>query len=692
MNLPDTKDEPVQNPYNNRKMLPHDSDMFFGRESEIRQITDSLMKANPESVSIVGERRIGKSSLANRIFHKIRADEKMIAVFLDCDGLENTCTTRENFFLVLAEKFSEFQERFDGYYGDKLFRDYISFRNFIKKEAANGFRFAVFIDEFETLPEQAFADDSFFSNLRFLANGPNYHLAFVTVSCKSLKEMTHKDIQSSGFWNIFSTKIIGLLDEKTATDLRVYGFKKAGFSLEEDEHEACIEYAGEFPFFIQLVCDHIFDAKYSKEEWDRDNTEFKLLEYYENIWENRNNYDQKILKNLVSGDKIQAVFDLKKLKMRGILKNKNGDYYPFSEYFSTLLRTHLKTEKAIEKTENRMKIFISYATEDFETANRIYSDLKQKHVSPWLDRHDLLPGQNWKFAIRQAIKTSDYYLILLSSKSVSKRGFVQKEMRMALDILDEIPESGSFIIPVRLNECEPLDERLQNIHTVDMFPSYEDGLNQLLRVFCPASTNNNIPAPATTSPATLFDPSRKIRILFMEANPVDTGKLRLDEEFREIKNRIQQSEFRDRFELVCEWAVRVDDIMRCLMSHKPDIVHFSGHGEYGEILLENNDGTAYAVPAGALSKLFSLLKDNIRCVVLNACYTEPQAKSISEHIDYVVGMSTAIKDKAAINFASSFYQALGFGRDIETAFDLGCLQIEMKGLNEQDTPKLLKRP
>jgi hypothetical protein len=91
----------------------------------------------------------------------------------------------------------------------------------------------------------------------------------------------------------------------------------------------------------------------------------------------------------------------------------------------------------------------------------------------------------------------------------------------------------------------------------------------------------------------------------------------------------------------------------------------------------------------ALSALFSILKDNIRCVVLNACYSEKQARAIAEHIECVIGMSNAIGDLASIDFSVAFYRALAYGRDVKTAFDLGCLQIDFNNLNEQDVPKLL---
>jgi hypothetical protein len=183
---------------------------------------------------------------------------------------------------------------------------------------------------------------------------------------------------------------------------------------------------------------------------------------------------------------------------------------------------------------------------------------------------------------------------------------------------------------------------------------------------------------------------RPIKILFLAANPSDTSQLRLDEEIRSIDQALRQAEFRDRFDVKQQWAVRVVDLQGHLLRHKPDVVHFSGHGTAAsEIILEDHQGKSQPVSSRALSQLFSVLKDNIRCVVLNACYSEQQAQAIAAHIDCVIGMSKAIGDSAAVSFAEAFYQALGYGRNVRAAFDLGCLQIDLKGLNEQDTPKLL---
>jgi hypothetical protein len=184
--------------------------------------------------------------------------------------------------------------------------------------------------------------------------------------------------------------------------------------------------------------------------------------------------------------------------------------------------------------------------------------------------------------------------------------------------------------------------------------------------------------------------SSVIKILFLAANPKDTPPLRLDEEIRAIDNALLQAKFRDRFDIKQHWAVRVFDLQGYLLRYKPDIVHFSGHGNSSSgIILEDEIGNSHEVSPRALSQLFSVLKDKMRCVVLNACYSENQAKAIAEHIDCVIGMSRAISDNAAIEFAQSFYQGLGYGRDVKTSFDLGCVEIDLKNLNEESTPKIV---
>jgi hypothetical protein len=184
----------------------------------------------------------------------------------------------------------------------------------------------------------------------------------------------------------------------------------------------------------------------------------------------------------------------------------------------------------------------------------------------------------------------------------------------------------------------------------------------------------------------------KIKILFFSGNPEGTTPLKLDEEAREIQTKVRAAEYRDSLELITRWAVRPDDLLQSLNEHKPHIVHFSGHGSpTEEIILLDQQGNPKPVSKAALVSLFYTLKDNIRVVLLNACFSRPQAEAITEEIDCAIGMTRAIGDEAAIAFAASFYRAIGFGRSIREAFDQGKTALLLEGIPEENIPELVTR-
>jgi hypothetical protein len=185
----------------------------------------------------------------------------------------------------------------------------------------------------------------------------------------------------------------------------------------------------------------------------------------------------------------------------------------------------------------------------------------------------------------------------------------------------------------------------------------------------------------------------RVRILFLAANPLNTDRLRLDEEVRTIDETLHLAEFRNRFDLVQHWAVRFSDVDDYLLRHTPHIVHFAGHGSAaGEIVLEDATGQPQSVPPAALTQLFHILKDNVRCVVLNGCFSFLQAEAIAQEVDCVIGMTAQISDNAAIYFASGFYRGLGNGHDVQAAFELGCREIIEFNLDDRAKPQLLVKP
>ncbi len=170
--------------------------------------------------------------------------------------------------------------------------------------------------------------------------------------------------------------------------------------------------------------------------------------------------------------------------------------------------------------------------------------------------------------------------------------------------------------------------------------------------------------------------NQKKKILILSANPIGTTRLRLDEEVRDIKEGLLRSKYRDQFEVKQSLALRIRDLRRALLDHEPQILHFTGHGKLKGILVEDKHGLSTLVPTRALAGLFKLYSERIECVILSACYSDHQAKAINKYIRYVIGMPGEIKDKAAIEFAVGFYDALGAGKPVEEAFEFGCNAIQ----------------
>ena len=185
-----------------------------------------------------------------------------------------------------------------------------------------------------------------------------------------------------------------------------------------------------------------------------------------------------------------------------------------------------------------------------------------------------------------------------------------------------------------------------------------------------------------------------MKILLVAANPTASARLRIDEEVRAIEDKLRISKCRDVVEFCTKWATRPGDLQRALLEEEPTVVHFSGHGGGNlGIVLHSDAGTGERlVSSVALAQLFKVLKANIRLVVLNACYSAEQAKHIVEEIDCVVGMAETIGDDGARDFAGAFYLGLAYGRSVQTAFDLGCNELQLMGLTEdEEAPVLLAR-
>lgn len=182
-----------------------------------------------------------------------------------------------------------------------------------------------------------------------------------------------------------------------------------------------------------------------------------------------------------------------------------------------------------------------------------------------------------------------------------------------------------------------------------------------------------------------------IKILFLAANPTDETRLRLGAEATKIKEALEHATFRN-FVLSQDHAVRLDSIQRLILKERPHIVHFSGHGSHmGALVFENNSGHAVEADPEAIANIFKYVPGNVRLIVLNACYSNSQAKALAKHVDAVIGMTTGVLDETATAFAKALYKSLGERCNLRSAFDLATNYIKLQGLSGAEIPVLIER-
>ncbi|MCP4107250.1 MAG: TIR domain-containing protein [Desulfobacteraceae bacterium] len=160
----------------------------------------------------------------------------------------------------------------------------------------------------------------------------------------------------------------------------------------------------------------------------------------------------------------------------------SGEITRISSYTAKGMWHEMHPEKTLE-TAQKTKVFICHADEDSDIAEKLFDDLKKHDIEPWLESKDIRAGENRRVIIRRAIKFASYFVVLLSSNSMTARGDFNRHQKIALDQFDELPQTDIFIIPVRVDDCDPGDIRpgFKDMETADLFPLYEHGLEKILK-------------------------------------------------------------------------------------------------------------------------------------------------------------------------------------------------------------------
>lgn len=173
-------------------------------------------------------------------------------------------------------------------------------------------------------------------------------------------------------------------------------------------------------------------------------------------------------------------------------------------------------------------------------------------------------------------------------------------------------------------------------------------------------------------------------VLFLAANPVQGQPLQLGEECRAIERKMDGAQFRDRIRLVSQWAARPCDLLEALTDYAPSVLHFSGHGAgHQGLYFQSDDGSPVRVSSEALAEAMRAEGGNVKLAVLNACFSEVQAKVLITHIPCVIGMPDLIGDKAGIIYAAYIYRALASGKSVAKAHHHGIAALALHRSHEQ---------
>ena len=344
-----------QNPYVTGPPLPANSPLFFGRIQVMHEVLSVLRRPDkPGCVSLLGERRIGKSSLLNQIYQALAREPDLVSIRATARDWNQS--SRRCFYTHLQRAISAAA----GQAVPSEAIDYPSFRDFVHS-LARDYRFVLIIDEFEEMAGNSNFDGDFFSNLRALADRSEYRFSYLVSSRRPLKELcrTH-DIASSSFWNIFGFKhVLGLLSGSAAQALIVEPLQHSLPSKRPPDwvyfwKNAIEPLTGRHPAFIQMAAAAYWNTLGEGHRSDRLRITMGMRDYLKDLWDMRSQEERDILIRAAAGKKAPSGLVPDDLIQRGLL---TADGKPFSRLFGEVIADCLPKGKSLQETGLAARLF-----------------------------------------------------------------------------------------------------------------------------------------------------------------------------------------------------------------------------------------------------------------------------------------------------------------------------------------------
>lgn len=379
------------NPYLNRVAIK-DPAQFFGRAREVSKIFSRIGASRPQSISVVGERRIGKSSLLHFINHlQVRErflDRAEFYVFAFID-------LQQKRRLTLTEFFKELFALLAKETGDKSFNklrpSFDSLRSMLENFRRDGRKLVVLFDEFDAITTNRVFDLEFYSFLRSIAN--NYDVAYVTSSARDLQELCHTQlIADSPFFNIFTNVFLRAFTRKEAVELITDPSTEAGLSL-EGYARRIMEIAGYFPYFLQIACSAYFDYLWENDgKLDREEVEATFLDeakgQFRFIWDHLGEGPRRAIREFIESGRVEKEHEhiYEDLKRAGYFIHYDRGPRIFSTLFSSVI--------------SRPRVITTELRETDRAAMAVHDGKTEKVVAPPLIEPE---GHIGRFEIRRSL-------------------------------------------------------------------------------------------------------------------------------------------------------------------------------------------------------------------------------------------------------------------------------------------------